>query len=786
MKKISLCGSNWSLYYVKNERLRRDDRSAKTSPTTEEMLKERGYDRVNACVPGNIEIDLFNAGVIADPFFGNNQHDRFCEYQHMFYVTNFSYDGKLEAPEFLFEGLDTVCEIFLNGILIGKTDNMLIPHVISAEAAIKEGENELLVHIIPAVIAARSYPITPNDNAFIYNNEALYIRKAPHMYSWDIMPRMVSGGIWRPVSLRECKAERLLPDDIYIQTDVINVAEKTASLIVNYNAVVEGDDISEYELGIYGECGGSEIEWRGRLWHTGGNQRIYCKNVKFWYPRNAGEPNVYDVTITLYRNGKAVDSCEKTVGIRTVKLIRTSTTDEAGNGEFRFDINGKPVFAMGTNWVPVDALHSRDASRIPEILPMLTDIGCNIIRIWGGGVYEDDLLYDFCDRNGIMIWQDFIMGCATYPRDDAFRARMTAEIESAVKRLRGHASIIMWAGDNEDDCAYYWNGLNRDPNKSSVITRKTIPSVLDRLDFARPYLPSSPYVDEEAFKKGMQYISENHLWGPRDYFKGDYYKNTICHFASETGYHGCPAPKSIKKFVSEDKLWTATENEHWSGIDNDEWLSHATAQETDKNAPYVYRIRLMADQVTTLFGNSVPCTLEDFAKASQISQAEAKKYFIERFRLSKWRRTGIIWWNLIDGWPQISDAVVDYYYTKKLAYHYIKRSQAPLCLMFDEPKGNILPLHAVNDGAETKNFEYVVTELGSGRVVSSGEYTVAPDSSEVIVNIPIQEGEKRFYHIVWKCGEEYGNNHYMTNIKDIDYSEYLGYIEACGYDEWDL
>ncbi|MBR2460016.1 MAG: glycoside hydrolase family 2 [Clostridia bacterium] len=770
---------------MKNELFCRDNRVMGFEPTDQTQLAKRGYDCVPATVPGNLELDLFRAGKIPDPFFGLNQWNRECEYLHMYYVTSFRYDGGYQSPELHFEGIDTIADIYLNGQPVASTDNMLIPHTVPLGSALKVGKNELIVHIKPAVIEARRYRITPNDNSLGYNTESLYIRKAPHMYSWDIMPRFVSGGIWRPVYLCERKTDRILADDVFVFTSRADVKNRTAEIVLNYNVEVSADDISEYELGAYAVCGDSEISWRKRLQYTGKNQRIWVDNAKFWWPRNAGEPNLYDFTLTLYRNGEAIDTWEKKIGIRTVELKRTSVTDADGNGDFRFIVNGKPIFAMGTNWVPVDAFHSRDAERIPEIVPMLSDLGCNIIRIWGGNVYEDEKLYDYCDRDGIMVWQDFIMGCANYPQNREFVSRFEKEAEAAVKRLRNHCSIVLWAGDNENDLAYRWFGVTRDPNKVNILTRRVIPEVLERLDFSRPYLPSSPYVDDVAIANGWKNISEDHLWGPRDYFKGDYYRNTVCHFASETGYHGCPSPNSLKRYISPQKLWTAENSVDWSGINNDEWLCHATAQETDPKADYVYRIRLMADQVTTLFGASVPCTLEDFAKASQISQAEAKKYFIERFRLSKWRRTGIIWWNLIDGWPQISDAIVDYYYVKKLAYGYIKRSQMPLCLMCDEPDNGKLPLYAVNDGDKAKTFTYKVIEIASGEVVASGKYTVSPDASERIADIPIAENEKKFYFIEWSCGNENGSNHFMTNIKDIDYVTYIGYIRDCGYEEWE-
>ena len=775
MKKLSLCGSDWSLIYVKNSIFKKNGEVAEPF-----ALKKLGYPEIPATVPGNIEIDLERAGKLEDPFWADNHRKKDCEYLHCFYTKEFDYDGSLEAPSLYFEGIDTVADIYLNGKLLLHTDNMLIPHEIPVTGAIKEGKNTLTVHIKPAVIEARNYAHALNDNAFRYNAESLYMRKAPHMYSWDIMPRMVSAGIWRPVYLKENKSDRIT--EFYCYTRKCDPKANTADLYYSYNSVISEDECLDYELTIEGKCGDSVFKHTRKLWHTSGSDSIRVNGAKLWWPRHNGEANLYDVTVTLCYKGEAVDVYTTRIGLRTVELDRTSTTDENGNGEFCFKVNGKKIFCMGTNWVPVDALHSRDAERLPEILPMLTDIHCNIIRIWGGNVYENDILYDFCDENGIMIWQDFIMGCAIYPQEDDFRRRLYEEAVTVIKRLRDHASIILWAGDNENDFAYFgWGGqMKRDPN-TNALTRSVLKDAVRIHDYTRPYLPSSPYVDEEAFRSGKA-ISEDHLWGPRDYFKGDYYKNTVCHFASETGYHGCNSPASIERFIPKDSLWTSESSDGWRGIDNHMWLAHAASLEDEKSAPYVYRIRLMADQVTTLFGKSVPNTLADFAKASQISQAEAKKYFIERFRLSKWRRTGIIWWNLIDGWPQFSDAIIDYYGIKKLAYSYIKRSQTPICMMCDEPKGNTVSVYAVNEYAEDKTLEYEITDLTTGKTVVKSTALAEGDGSVCVYKFDVEPDEKHFYLIKWSLdGKEY-SNHYMTNVIDIDYEQYLRYIGKCGYD----
>ena len=726
------------------------------------------FQSISAEVPGNFELDLYRAKIIGDPYFGvNTLKLQELECMHMLYTRKFIIpdDADLKSLTLCCDGIDAVSEIYVNGSLAGKTDNMLIPYRFTG-CNLKNGENEITVHITPAEIAAREYDIPPSSSAPKYNASSLFIRKAPHMYGWDIMPRIISGGIWRDIYIEKTPENHI--KDVFLYTSHIDTAHNTASAVINFNTRIQDDSLKGYTIKVKGVCGESVFYTEQELWHTSGNIFFNINGCKFWYPKNYGEPNLYNVTVQLCNGGKINDEIRFNYGARTVTLNRTSTTDKDGSGEFCFVINNKKVFAMGTNWVPVDAFHSNDVKRLPEILPMLNDTGCNIVRCWGGNVYEHDIFYDFCDANGIMVWQDFAMACAAYPQENEFLNRMENEVTAVIKRLRNHASIILWSGDNECDSC----GGMRDPNKN-LITRKIIPSVLDIHDFTRPYLPSSPYIDEYAYSTG-QSISEDHLWGPRDYFKGPYYKNTVCHFASETGYHGCPSPESLAKYISKDKLWP------WHN--NEEWLVHAASMEISWGAPYAYRIKLMADQVETLFGMQ-PDNLKDFSLASQISQAEAKKYFIERFRISKWRRTGIIWWNLIDGWPQISDAVVDYYYDKKLAYYYIKRSQQPVCFMFGEPDdGGSLPLYAVNDTQEAKNARYKVTDITENRSLIESEITIPENTSLHIWNKNMIPNEQHFYLIEWDCGTARGKNHYMTNLLKIDFNDYIKHIKECGFE----
>ncbi len=621
-------------------------------------ILEGGALVVPAAVPGNFELDLHRAGHLPDPFVGMNILAlQELENRHTWYGRTFDFHGDAARTRLVFEGIDTFAEIYLNGDLVATTDNMLIPHEIDVPG-LRDGANELVVHILPTNIVTRSMPLEAGCFAMKYSWEALRARKAPHMYGWDIMPRAVSAGIWRSVWLETRPVDRI--DDVFLYTANVNAAARTATLCLFYQANLDLDNARRYRIRVRGQAGDAAFEGEAPLWHSTGKLTLYVGGARFWWPRPSGEPVLYDVTVELLRDGDPVDVRYMRTGIRTVALERTSVTDSTGSGQFRILVNGEPVFIKGTNWVPVDAFHSRDRARLPQALDLLGDIGCNAVRCWGGNVYEDDLFYDFCDQAGILVWQDFSMACAVYPQDEAFGQAMAREVAAIVRRLRNHPCIALWAGDNECDYAFaFWDGLHRNPN-DNVLTRKVVPETLRLWDLTRPYLPSSPYIDDTAYRlgacsldgAGKSLLPEDHLWGPRDYFKSRFYAGSSAHFASEMGYHGCPSPVSLRKFLSPDRVWPCQ--------DNEEWIVHAASPEPGPDAPWAYRIDLMARQVRELFG-FIPEDLDTFAYASQVSQAEAFKFFIEMFRSAKWRRTGIIWWNLLDGWPQISDAVVYLY-----------------------------------------------------------------------------------------------------------------------------
>lgn len=737
-------------------------------------LRESGILVIDGTVPGNYELDMERSGLIPDPFLGKNlllEHGR--EMNHLFYGRSFEASPE-EGRTYLltFDGIDTVAEIYVNGKKLAKVDNMLIGHTIPLTGEeLKIGRNEVLVHIIPIAVEARGYDYPLLTCAQKFGADGLYIRKAPYMFGWDIFPRMLSGGIWRGVRLA------VKPEAGFRQSYLFTreLAEDGSSCQLEYYYELELGSLPYlgFSVEVEGTCGESHFFEKADVWSKAGRIGFGLENPQLWWPRRSGEQRLYEVEARLVRDGQVYASQKFRTGIRTVFLERTSLTDENGSGEFCFIVNHKKTFILGTNWVPLDSFPSRGKERIRPSLELVADLNCNMIRCWGGGYYDDDELYDLCDEFGILVWQDFMQACARYPETASFLDKMEEETVFQIRRLRQHPCLALWSGDNENDQGFWYGTDGRvDPNTNRN-TREVIRRAVRMNDYVRDYIPSSPYIDEAAYAAGSgdSMTPEQHLWGPRDYYKGDFYRNATAHFASETGYHGCPCTESIRKFITEDALWPYT--------DNGEWLLHASSPTDKPEEPYAYRIELMAKQIRVLFGGDAG-DLEEFSLLSQISQAEAKKYFIERFRIGKWRRTGIIWWNVIDGCPQFSDAVVDYYFVKKLAYDYIKRSQEPVALMCDEPDGNAsVRLMGVNDCAQAKRVRYRVTDVTTGTVVLESEVLLPGDSS-VEIGLLDTRDRTAFFDMEWTADGRTCRNHYVTWEAPFDREEYVRCARKAG------
>jgi beta-mannosidase len=722
---------------------------------------------IPATVPGNVELDLVRHGVLPEELYaGDNIHlVRQYESHEWWYQREFVTPAVDDRDvELVFHGVDCLATYWLNGEWLGESENMLIEHRFDVTGRlVAGGTNTLTVRLRSPLLAAMEKPYSPRQaqSWLQMNIESLWIRKAPHSYGWDIMPRALSAGLWRGVEL--------------VVHESVEIREITASILaldapkalvgIYYELKTAPALLQDATLRVTGVCGESRFTYARRIHSVAGMLRVPVEDVQLWWPLGYGEANLYTLTVELLCGETVVATHTSHAGLRVVELVRTDPVD-GRRGEFLFRLNGVPIMVKGANWVPADVFHSRDADRIAGHLALFIEAGCNMVRCWGGGVYEDHAFFDACDRRGLMVWQDFCMGCGLYPQAPEFLEAIRREAEAVVRKLRYHPSLVVWCGDNECDENAFSVGL--DPN-ANRLTREILPGVLAEADPFRVFIPSSPYIGPEAVAaRDVHLLAERHLWGPRDYYKSDYYLSSQAAFVSEIGYHGCPNVSSLRRFLDADHLWP------WQ--DNPQWIVHAT-EPTGADGQYAYRIRLMAAQIGTLFG-AIPETLEEFALASQLVQAEAKKFFVEMTRLKKWDRTGVIWWNMIDGWPQFSDAVVDYYYGQKLAFHYLRRVQQPVCLMIDEPEEGQLRVVAGNDSRRDAAGIYRVWDAESEETLLAGTYAVAANENVDLGKIPVAEGACRLLLISWTMDGAVAGNHYLQGTPPFDLARVRAWLPA--------
>jgi beta-mannosidase len=721
------------------------------------------WPEIPARVPGNVELDLIREGLLPhDLEMGHNIYElRKLEDHQWWFERKFHVDGTPAQAHWklIFDGVDTLATVWLNGKRIAELENMNIPHRIDVSGYLQPGENTILIGIDSVVLAAKEIGVMPGTFAMENNWESLSIRKAAHGFGWDIMPRVMSAGLWRGVRIEEIPPERFR--SVYLATVKTDPALRSAMFGVRWDLSLPTwpSDGRSVLLEVSEPASGKVVfDKRSPVLTSHGQVVCDLEDIDLWWPRGAGEAALYDVRLSLIDADGAVRATwSSRFGFRTIRLDLSDTTDFAGNGKFDFIVNGERIFIKGTNWVPLDALHSRDPEHMDDTLAMLADLNCNMIRCWGGNVYEPQAFFDFCDANGIMVWQDFSLACALYPQTSEFHEKVRNEAEAIVPLLRNHPSMALWAGNNEIDTFYTFAKPWSDPNEDDRISRFVLPEVCRHLDPCREYLPSSPYFSKELWAMGAPHEArpEDHLWGPRNDFKGSYYLTSNAHFVSEIGYHGCPDIKTMRRIISPDNLWP------WQ--DNEEWITHAVRPQLHGTA-YNYRIPLMANQIKVLFGE-IPDNLEDFIFASQVTQAEALKFFVERFRSDTKRYSGILWWNLRDGWPIISDAIVDYYGERKLAYAVIKRLQADVCVMLGEAADGSHRVVAVNGTLEPVELSIRIDNQGS-RLFT--ENLTLDSNSSATVGFVRASDVLAFYGIEWESGKTTGRNHYIAGPRPFD------------------
>ena len=631
-------------------------------------LNNPDIDTFQTSVPGTVHTDLYEMGVIKDPFFGNNEQNlKWIENETWVYETTINIPVEVmnsNRINLIFEGLDTYADIYVNNRLLRRTDNMFRSWSVSLTGNLHPGDNQLRIVFHPAkAIAANKAKELPY---FLPTGEANFVRKAQYHFGWDWGPRFPTVGIWKPVYIEYYSIGKI--GDVHIQQKELSNSRALLKAALKLDVLEKGRYTLNYLVHETGESGAVVLSFYPE---EGVEFDIEIEDPKLWNCNGYGEPNLYTINIDLFQDDKLLDSRTERFGLRTAELVQTP--DSLGSS-FYFSINDKPVYAKGANMIPLDVFLPRvQREDYERLIDQALDANFNMLRVWGGGVYEDDYFYQLCDEKGIMVWQDFMFACALYPADSAFLATVSAEISEQVKRLRNHPSIVLWCGNNEIDEAWHnwqWQKHYNYTKEDSLqlyanyqhLFHELIPSILEKEDSSRTYHPSSP---THGWGRAESYVSgDQHYWGVwwgKEPFER--YREKVGRFASEFGFQSFPSSTYFSVFVDEG-------NEDLSSAQWKNHQKHPTGFETI--AEYMKR------------DYKEPTNLADYAYVSQLVQARGMKIAIEAQRTRQPYCMGSLYWQFNDCWPVVSWSSVDYFGVPKATHYAVKRAFKPILFSVEE------------------------------------------------------------------------------------------------------
>ncbi len=663
-------------------------------------------------VPGCAHYDLLQQGRLEDPFFEKNTR-KLAELEHheWWYRTEFTVPGGFsgERVELVCEGLDTFATVWLNGREVGRHANMFVPASFDVTGMVRPGEKATLVVRLASPLAAVAGLPLEGAHATMNDPERLWARKADQCYGWDIAPRIVTAGIWRAVRLVAYPRARI--GDDFLRTTAVAIGGASGEAVaghdtqpgqrasVRYEVPVEvfAGEATGLTVTVEAVCGESRFGGEAPVVDGVACFEFEVDDARLWWTWDLGEPSLYDLTVSLHESGMLLDQKRRRQGLRTVRLVQED--QGAGKVSYGFELNGVRLFARGMNWTPASCYHAlAEGDKHDRLLEMCRRMNLNMLRVWGGGVYEPAAWFGKLDELGILVYQDFMMSCAVYPLHPDFLAIRAEEAADVVKRLRNFACLALWSGDNENDCAYWgWFGEKIDVRKNRL-TREVLPAAVARFDGTRDYVPSSPCSPDPDVNPQDQYQGDSHVWHHGTPFADPVYTRDESRFVSEIGHLSCPCVKTTRSFLSPQSQWP---NE------NSVWDHHIGVHEDLGFSPP--RRQAMDDSIVAYFGEK-PRDLETYIIASQICQGEAYKLWTEHYRQRKagWESAGILLWNVADCWPQFSDAVIDYYLQPKLACNYVRWACRPVHVSFLEEPGGDLRLHIVNDTLQELDATYRV------------------------------------------------------------------------------
>jgi beta-mannosidase len=618
-----------------------------------------------AQVPGTAHTDLMSHGLIPDPFYGLNELDvQWVGETDWLYKLEFEIGALEGQTDLCFDGLDTFAKIWLNGELILESDNFFLAHRVNVTQKLRVGQNELQVSFENSWDRGKQIEAANGGPLPVWNGDSsrLYIRKAQYHYGWDWGPKLITTGFWRGVRL-ETFAARIV--DVHAP---VAVSDDLASAEFAVSLQLEGNTSGSSLNLILRDPQGNLLE-DARIRADQAEHSFFVVKPELWWPNGHGTPSLYSLEVVLERDGTVLDSRTLKLGARRLRLLEESVIGEPGTS-FVFEINNVPIFCGGANWIPDDNFLPRiTPERYRERLSMARDGNMNMLRVWGGGIYEDDVFYQTCDEFGLLVWQDFMFGCGIYPAHDAMLESVKLEAEQNVMRLRNHACLAIWTGNNEDYQIALSRGLynhlqapeNAPQFPARVIYERLLPEVLSRLDPNRPYKPGSPWAGADP---DDQTVGDRHAWNiwGRMALPYQHYKTEGGRFVSEFGMAAAPSMKTLRKWLPPQDLSPSSRGFEFH-IKADDGARRLNAYLTDL-VP-------------------MPADLEGYVYGTQLNQSEALGF---AYRI--WRRRfgaqghqavgGALVWQINDCWPVTSWAIIDSEGHAKPGYYAIKRELASL------------------------------------------------------------------------------------------------------------
>jgi beta-mannosidase len=656
---------------------------------------------VPATVPGCVHLDLLTAGLIPDPYLDENETLLgWIGRVDWRYETTFEWDGGEcgDDGEGVFTdlvalGLDTVAVVELNGEVIAETCNMHRSYRIPVRELLHQGTNTLAVTFTGALTAAeqaeKELGARPHVNRHPYNA----IRKAACDYGWDWGPEIMTAGIWRPLYLESWRHAGI---DGVRPLVALDGDTGVVSAFVDLRWAPETAQPLRLEVSV-GDVR-SLVDVPAGLRSTFAEVRVPV--VKKWWPHGYGDQPLYDVAVRLSGDDTVIAEWDGRVGFRTVEL--DTTPDEHGT-PFTLIVNGRPVFARGVNWVPADCFPSRVGSELyAQRLTQAREANVNLIRVWGGGIYESDVFYDLCDELGLLVWQDFLLACAAYSEEEPLRGEVVAEAREAVTRLSPHPSLALWNGGNENVWGYHDWGWQEELDGRSwgwEYYSRILPDIVQELDPTRPYSPGSPYSPDPALHPNDSDHGTMHLWDVWNRLDYTRYRDHTPRFASEFGFQGPPALSTLTRAVRERPL----------RVGSPTLLVHQKADDGDG--------KLAAGLAGHL---PAPATFEDWHWATSLNQARAVAFGVEHLRSLTPRCMGAVVWQLNDVWPVVSWSAVDGDGRRKPLWYALRRAFRDRLLTI-QPRPDGLTLIAVNDSAGPWRAEVPVTRFDVDGTALAGE-----------------------------------------------------------------